>query len=90
MFDLLWPGDVVVFHADKVPRIGKVVCYKSFENKVTVKVLKHNGTSYILHPLNPSYEDVEARGECMGYLVGIVREQGTRRVTVFDSTGISP
>jgi SOS-response transcriptional repressor LexA len=90
MFDLLWPGDLVVFQRDDVPRIGKVIAFRSFDNKATVKVLKHNGTQFILHPINPAYNEVEARGTCLGYLVGIVREHGTRRVTIFDSAGISP
>jgi SOS-response transcriptional repressor LexA len=90
-YDLLWPGDLCVFHKEIVPKIGKMVFYKSPENKVTVKQLKHDGSDYVLHPLNPKYEDeVDEGGEQIGYLVGIVRIHGSKKVTVYDETGIVP
>lgn len=89
-YDLLWPGDVAVFHKSEVPRIGQVMLFRSNDNLVTVKQIKHNGREFILHPLNPAYDDVPAIGCVVGYLVGIVREQGSRRVTVYDSHGITP
>jgi SOS-response transcriptional repressor LexA len=64
--------------------------YRSPEKSITIKELKHDGKGFILHPLNPAYEDVPALGTCLGYLVGIVREVGSRKVTVYDSTGIRP
>ena len=90
MYDLLQPGDLCVFQASPVPKIGTVIMYRSPENSITIKELKHDGKGFILHPLNPAYEDVPAIGTCLGYLVGIVREVGSRKVTVYDSTGIRP
>ncbi|MEI7986743.1 MAG: S24 family peptidase [Armatimonadota bacterium] len=88
MYDLLVPGDVVVFQRTDIPKIGHVVLFRSFDNKITIKTLKHDGTNYLLEAINQVYETVEAKGSMIGYLVGIVREQGSRRVTVYDSTGI--
>jgi len=88
MYELLQQGDVCVFQSSTTPKIGSVVLFRSDDRKVTIKTLKHDGNKFVLHPENPSYEDVEARGLCIGYLVGIVREVGSKRVTVYDPTGI--
>ena len=88
MYDLLIPGDTVVFQRTDIPKIGHVVLFRSFDNRITIKTLKHDGTNYLLEAINSVYETVEAKGSMIGYLVGIVREQGSRRVTVYDSHGI--
>ncbi len=90
MYPLLEPGDVCVFHRTDVPRIGLVILFRSNENLVTIKLLKHDGTNYLLKPLNTRYEDNIAEGAMLGYLVGIVREIGTRRTTIYDASGIVP
>lgn len=90
MMPLLEPLDVCVFQRTDVPKIGHVILFRSHERLVTVKQLKHNGVNYLLHPLNPTYDDAPANGQMLGFLVGIVRERGTQRLTVFDSTGILP
>lgn len=90
MMPLLEPHDVCVFQRTDVPKIGHVILFRSHDRLVTVKQLKHNGVNYLLHPLNPTYDDSPANGQMLGFLVGIVRERGTQRLTVFDSTGILP
>ena len=90
MYDLLLPNDVVVFQAHDVPIIGNVVLYRSEDSTVTIKTLKHNGKGFILHPENPNYEDCEATGTMVGYLVGIIRKHHSREVTVYDPSGIRP
>jgi DNA-binding XRE family transcriptional regulator len=90
MFPLLEPGDIVVFQQDRTPKLNRVVIWKTFDGRITVKHLKHNGAAFLLHPLNPSYEDHIAEGECVGYLVGIVRTDGRRRQTDYDPDGIRP
>ena len=90
-YDLVWPDDLCVFHKSDVPKIGAIVLYRSFENTVTIKQMKHDGKDYILHPLNPKYVDeVIDGGEQVGYLVGIIRQHGSKKVTVYDETGITP
>jgi SOS-response transcriptional repressor LexA len=90
MFPLLEPHDVCVFQRTEVPKIGHIILFRSKDNLVTVKQLKHDGTTYVLHPLNTSYEPTPAEGNMLGFLVGIIRERGTQRITIFDSTGILP
>ena len=51
---------------------------------------EHDGRAFYLHPLNPAYEDSPAEGVVVGYLVGIVRMAGSKKVTVYDATGIIP
>lgn len=91
-YDLLWPEDIAVFHAHRVPRIGQIMVHRSPgpDGLVTVKQIKHDGRGYILHPLNPAYEDQPADGDVLGYLVGIVRHIRSKRVTVYDEHGITP
>ena len=89
-FDLLWPGDVVVFQHQATPKIGSIVLWRSNDNLLTIKQLKHDGKEYVLVPVNPSYETVRAEGVQVGYLVGIVRQSGSKRVTVYDPSGIRP
>lgn len=90
MYDLLWPEDICVFHASDVPKLGCVCMYRSNKNQVTIKLLKHDGEQFILHPINPSYEDtpVPPDGVVLGYLVGIVRTEGLRKTTLYDPSGI--
>lgn len=90
MVPMLEPGDLCVFQRDPAPRIGAVVLFRSFDGQITVKQLKHNGQDYYLHPLNPRYEDCQAAGENVGYLVGIVRWKGSRKTTEYDSAGLYP
>ena len=90
MMPLLEPGDVCVFQRTEVPRIGLVILFRSKDKLVTIKQLKHDGSNYKLRPLNPRYEEHVAEGQMLGYLVGIVRELGTRKTTVYDASGIVP
>lgn len=90
-YDLLWPGDLAVFtYTEDIP-VGKVVLYRSDDNLVTIKQIRKHGFEYILHPLNPKYEDMVVKGgRCLGFLVGLVRLHGTREATVYDVKGIDP
>lgn len=90
MMPLLEPDDTLVFQKSEVPKIGHVILFRSNDNRITVKKLSHDGKSYVLKPLNPSYEESQADGQMLGYLVGIVRERGTLRTTVYDASGIRP
>lgn len=90
MYDLLVPGDVVVFQREDIPKIGYVVMFRSFDNQITIKTLKHDGTSYLLRPENEAYATVEAKGSMVGYLVGVVTRKGSRIATVYDPYGIMP
>ena len=90
MFPLLLPGDLVVFQSTNIPKLGVVVLHRSNDNKVTVKELKHDGEKFILSSTNDAFPNVPAEGLVIGHLVGIVREQGSRITTEYDSQGIRP
>lgn len=90
MYPLIYPGDLLMFKRDPVPRIGFAIMFRSQSGTVTIKQLKHNGTGYVLHPLNSAYSDCPAEGECIGYLLGIIRQEGRRTMTIYEETGIVP
>lgn len=92
MYPLLQPDDLAVFQSHPVPKVGRVCIYRTSDGRVTIKVIRHNGTNYVLHALNPSVEDhiVDTPGTCIGYLVGIVRQIGRRKITDYDPDGIIP
>lgn len=90
MVPLLYPEDVCIWKVSPVPRIGAVTLYLAKGNQLTIKQLKHDGSNYILHPLNPRFEDNVADGVPVGYLVGIVRTVGRRKITDYDPDGIRP
>jgi SOS-response transcriptional repressor LexA len=90
MYDLLIPDDICVFQATEIPKLGVVVLHRSPDNLITVKELKHDGERYILHSLNSAYPDQPANGVMVGFLVGIVRERGSRKTTEYDASGIRP
>ncbi len=89
-YDVLWPQDLCVFQSDNVPRLGCFVLWRMPDDRITIKQLKHDGKDYVLHPINAKYEDTTAVGTQVGFLVGIVRESGSRRMTIYDATGIRP
>ena len=90
MHPLLLPGDLVVFQSTNIPKLGVVVLHRSNDNQVTVKELKHDGEQFILSSVNEAFAGVPAEGTVIGHLVGIVREQGSRITTEYDSNGIRP
>lgn len=90
MLPLLYPEDICVFQRTDVPKIGRVILFRSDNNKITIKLLKHDGMNYILHPINTAYQDEIATGCSVGVLVGIVRKIGSRTISDNDSDGIKP
>ena len=90
MMDFLHVDDVAIFQSDEAHRVGRVVLYRTKDNKLAVKELRYRDGDYWLHSLNPRYEDCQANGQVVGYLVGIVRAWGTRRMSLYDPNGLTP
>lgn len=90
MMPFLEPDDILVFQKSEIPKLRHIILYRSEDNLITVKQLGHNGTNYVLIPINPRYDEIEAKGETLGFLVGIIRERGTLRTTIYDASGIRP
>lgn len=91
MYDLLLPGDLAVFQSHNNPKLGTVIIAVNEQNQATCKQLLYNGAEFILHSVNKKYEDVTSeRWEAAGFLVGIVRKDGSRSTTIYDPEGIRP
>lgn len=90
MMPLLQPNDLCIWQHSPIPRINAVILYRHPDRRVTIKQLKHDGTHYLLHPLNEAYDEERGEGEQVGYLVGYVRKVGTFTMTAYDPDGIRP
>ncbi len=90
MMPLVQPGDKLVWQRTDVPKIGAVVLFRSFDNTVTIKTLRHDGSEFQLEPMNKAYATERAEGSMLGYLVGVYRKIGKRVMTDFDDDGIRP
>ncbi len=89
-YDLIWPGDLCVFQQDTIPRLRHIVLYRFADGRLAIRQLLHDGRHFTLHALNEAYADEVGDGVALGYLVGVVRRLGSRRITVYDSAGITP
>lgn len=90
MFPFLHPDDIIVLQQDAIPKLNRVVLFRLHDGTITLKQLKHNGTNFLLHALNPLLDDEIAEGTVVGYVVGIVRRSGQREWTDFDPSGLIP
>jgi hypothetical protein len=91
MYPLLHPGDLCIWHAEPNPKLGTVIIARNGQNEATCAQLKHNGEQFVLHKLNPRYPDAESdHWASIGYLVGIIREEGSSYTTIYDPNGIRP
>lgn len=90
MYGFLWPDDIAIFQATSEEKLGRVVIHRAKDHRVTIKQLKHNGSGWVLHPLNPSYEDEPATGTIVGHLIGIVREIEGTKLTIRNMKGLMP
>lgn len=87
---LLEVEDIAVFERTALPKKRHIMVYRSPDGQLTIKQVLHNGRIFVLHPLNPEYEDEPAEGTVLGYLIGIVRQIGSGRWTRYDPYGIIP
>ena len=89
-YPLLLPDDLVVWHKYNIAKIGHVMLFRSTDMRVTVKQVQYIEGEFILHPLNPKYQDEKAEGTVLGYLVGIIRKQDGMKITMYNPDGIIP
>lgn len=91
MMPLIEPGDVAVFRDHPSQRQGLVFAVrKAIDGQIIVKRLVFRENSWKLEPANETYntEPVLPGDQLLGFLVGIVRTQGTMRTTIHDPSGI--
>lgn len=75
-----------MFKASEFNQVGKIIVHRSGDGRLTIKQLSHDGQNYVLHPLNPKYEDEIADGCQLGYLVGVYADTYSIEL----SSGLSP
>jgi len=91
MLETLRPGDLAIYKASPNPKIGTIIIARNEQLQATCKQLLHNGREFVLHATNPAYEDVtSAEWTAIGFLIGIIRREGSRTTKVFDPDGIRP
>lgn len=54
---------------------GDYVVVANHEDEATLKQLKKYGSTRILHPLNPKYEDIELKKNIQYRVIGVVVEK---------------
>lgn len=89
MIPFLQPYDIAIVREHKTERLNYPFLIR-VDGGHQIKLLKHDGKHFIFHSLNPTYPDVTAFGELVGYLVGIVRIQGSRVEMLYDPNGLKP
>lgn len=89
MRPFLQENDLLMFKGTPVPKVGKIVLYRSPEGRLTIKWLKHDGQNYILHATNPRVDPTEADGTCLGYLIGVYHQERPK-YSIEEESGISP
>ena len=71
-------GDVIVINPYLKPEHNDYVVVSNVEGEATFKQLKKYGTTRVLHPLNPKYDDIELRKDTEYSVVGVVVEKKKR------------
>jgi SOS-response transcriptional repressor LexA len=71
-------GDIIVINPYLKPEHNDYVVVSNVEGEATFKQLKKYGTTRVLHPLNPKYDDIELRKDTEYSVVGVVVEKKKR------------
>jgi SOS-response transcriptional repressor LexA len=71
-------GDIIVINPYLKPEHNDYVVVSNVEGEATFKQLKKYGTTRVLHPLNPKYDDIELSREIEYRIVGVVIEKKRR------------
>jgi repressor LexA len=91
MLPLLEQGDELVWQTSPYAPLHRIVLAHNADQGVTVKQLKHDGINFVLHPLNPRYEDAYAdQWEIVAYLVGVIGTRYGAEYTLYNEKGILP
>lgn len=90
MLPFLQEGDVAIFEASIVPKLGIPNLIRTSETEYRVKMVRHDGEQYRLFSLNPVYGEEMATGSWMGYLVGYYRLIGSQEEMKHNPSGLKP
>ena len=71
-------GDIIVINPYLKPEHNDYVVVSNVEGETTFKQLKKYGTTRVLHPLNPKFDDIELSREIEYRIIGVVVEKKTK------------
>lgn len=89
MLPWIQPGDIVVARDYKSPKLGYPFMIRREDGSTSVKILAYD-QDWVYKSLNPKYDPEPARGELLGYVIGIYRSEGTFETTLYDPNGLRP
>lgn len=90
MMPWIQPGDIIIAKDHRVQRINTPFLVRREDGTISVKVLKFRDGSWILHSLNPAYNDEPAEVELIVYVTGIYRVQGSLETMICNNNGLVP
>lgn len=90
MMPLLHHGDIVIFQDFVQPKIGYVMAAELPDKSWVVKLIAHTNGQFVLRSLNDRYEDYEGSYRLVGFLVGIIHDDGPERTIRLNPFGIKP
>ena len=67
-------GEIIVVNPHIAWEAGNYVIVKNADGEATFKQIKKKGKMWVLHPLNPKYEDIQVDNRQL-YVVGVVVEK---------------
>ncbi len=71
-------GDIVIINPQIKQEHGDFVVVANDNGEATLKQLKKYGSTRVLHPLNPKYEDIELKKDVQYVVIGVVVEKKKR------------
>lgn len=71
-------GDIIVINPYLKPEHNDYVVVSTVEREAPFKQLKKYGTTRVLHPLNPKFDDIELSREIEYRIIGVVVEKKKR------------
>jgi SOS-response transcriptional repressor LexA len=68
-------GEIIIINPNKEALPGDFIIVKSPDGETTFKQLKRYGNRWVLHPLNPRYEDMEVRRGDFSIIGKVVKKE---------------
>lgn len=90
MMPALMPSDLAIFKDWTTEKVGRIMAAQLATGEWVVKQLVYRDANFKLHSLNGDYPDIDPPFSISGFLVGVVRDEGSRRHILLDTTGLSP
>lgn len=86
----LMPSDLAIFRDWTREKVGRIMAAELPSGEWVVKELVYDDGRFKLRSLNERYPDIDGPFRLSGFLVGVVRDRGSRRHIILDTAGLSP